>query len=218
VGDASDAKKPALLDLDDPTELEASAPPAARPTAPPSMDADDLFEEVEVRERMPTMIDDDALEQARVASMKSLPPGGRASPNALPKMSEPEPMTQLPHGAEPLPKAAGAIAGGVPPMRDRAPSVEILAGEEDLDQLGGDEQVTILRARLAPLQRVPALARSLAELGPLLEDPKTAYVLGFVDGVLPLDTIIDVTGLPELETLRVLDKVASQGLFVYGRK
>jgi hypothetical protein len=214
VGDAPE-KKSALLDLDDPTELVPSEPPGARPTAPPKVDAEELFEEVEVRERMPTLVDDEALEQARVASMKSLPPNAKAAAMATPITPvEPVPRQVL-KASEPEPMSVGH---DLPPMRPRAPSVEILAGEEELDDLGGDEQIAIFRARLAPLTRVPSLARSLAELGALLEDPKTAYVLGFVDGVLPLDTIIDVTGLPELDTLRVLDKVAAQGLFVYGKR
>ena len=54
----------------------------------------------------------------------------------------------------------------------------------------------------------------MTELGALLEDPKTAYVLGFVDGLLPLETIIDVTGLPELETLRVLDRMIAQSIVI----
>jgi hypothetical protein len=68
-----------------------------------------------------------------------------------------------------------------------------------------------IRARLAPLSRVPSLTKSIAELGSCVDDPKSAYVLGFVDGVLPLETIIDVTGLPEVETLQILERFITQG-------
>jgi hypothetical protein len=71
------------------------------------------------------------------------------------------------------------------------------------------------RARLEPLDRIPALARSIAELGDDLEDPKTAFVAGFVDGVLPLETIIEVTGLPEGETIEILDRLITQGAIVF---
>ena len=74
-----------------------------------------------------------------------------------------------------------------------------------------------IRARLAPLSRVPVLTKSLAELGGSIDDPRTAYVLGFVDGVLPLETIIDVTGLPELETLQILDRLVAQGAITFPR-
>lgn len=71
--------------------------------------------------------------------------------------------------------------------------------------------IAFYRARLAPMTRVPKLTRSLAELGDLIEDPKSAFVLGFVDGLLPLETIVEVAGLPELETLRILDRAITQG-------
>lgn len=75
--------------------------------------------------------------------------------------------------------------------------------------------VEALRARLAPLSRVPALAKSITELGDAVADPRAAFVLGFVDGLLPLETIIEVTGLPELETLQVLDRFIAQGAVVF---
>ena len=74
---------------------------------------------------------------------------------------------------------------------------------------------TAIRARLAPLDRIPTPARSIDELGDDLKDPKAVFVLGFVDGVLPLETIIEVTGLPELDTLRILDRLIAQGAIVF---
>jgi hypothetical protein len=75
-----------------------------------------------------------------------------------------------------------------------------------------------IRARLAPLERVPELAKTIAELGDDLKEPKTAFVLGFIDGVLPLETIIEVTGLPEIETLRILDRLIAQSAIVFPRR
>lgn len=74
-----------------------------------------------------------------------------------------------------------------------------------------------IRARLAPMSRVPILTKSLAELGASIDEPKTAYVLGFVDGVLPLETIVDVVGLPEVETLHVLERFVAQGVITFVR-
>lgn len=108
-----------------------------------------------------------------------------------------------------------AMQSGLPPRPPASSVVEIDAGEADLDALPEEDQAAILAARLSPLSRVPKLARSLTELGGLLEDPKTAYVLGFIDGLLPLETIIEVTGLPELDTLRVLDRMVNQGAVVF---
>lgn len=72
-----------------------------------------------------------------------------------------------------------------------------------------------IRARLSPLDRIPTQAKSIDELADDLKEPKTAFVLGFVDGVLPIETIIEVTGLPELETLRILDRLIAQGAIVF---
>ncbi|MBX3190837.1 MAG: hypothetical protein KF819_27820 [Labilithrix sp.] len=193
--DARDAKHE-LLELDDPLKQRDTRPPASdvqateveTPTLIPQFDPAAYAEESDIRERMPTLTDDDALESARLRSLPSYLPPARA-----PASTRPGPLT-----AEPEDSVA-----------------EVDMDEADLDVLPDDEQVAILRARLAPLTRVPALARPMTELGPLLEDPKTAYVLGFVDGILPLETIIEVTGLPELDTLRVLDRMLHHGVLVF---
>ena len=77
--------------------------------------------------------------------------------------------------------------------------------------------VAAMRARLAPLDRAPTRAKSIDELDDDLKEPKTAFVLGFVDGLLPLETIIEVTGLPEVETLRILERLIAQGAIVFPR-
>lgn len=184
-----------LLELDDPAhasesddDARAASGPVARPTMIPKFAPPQVAEESKIRERMSTLTDESALEQARLQSF----------PTAMPPPRRP--MSTLP----------GAL---VTNPRDSA--VEIDVGEDDIDALGPDEQVAILRARLVPLSRVPALAQQLSEIGAALEDPKTAYVVGFVDGLLPLDTIIDVTGLPELDTLRVLDRLVSLGILIF---
>jgi hypothetical protein len=196
VGKESGDTRKGLLDLDDPADPDVigepvSGPsPVPHPTLIPSFDPSRYAEESEIRERMPTLTDEAALEHARLQSFPSNapPPRGRMSTAPPPR------------------RAVG-----------RDSSAEIDAEESELDALGEDEQVAILSDRLAPLTRVPTLARSMTELGALLEDPKTAYVLGFVDGILPLETIVEVTGLPELDTLRVLDRMVNQGAVVFRR-
>jgi hypothetical protein len=208
VGDGPrEAKKSGLLELDDPASHRGSEPagagaesgaesgvnPAPIPTIIPQYDPSQYAEDSEIRERMPTLTDETALEHARLQSFPSnMPPPRR-------------PMSTVP----------GPLLDAGRNPRDS--SVEIDTGEEDLESLDASEQVAILSSRLAPLTRVPSLAKDMAQLGALLEDPKTAYVLGFVDGLLPLETIIDVTGLPELETLRVLDRMVGQSIVVFHR-
>jgi len=186
-----------LLELDDPAhspEVEAggvehAAPaPVARPTVIPKYNPPQHAEEAKIRERMSTLTDESAQEQARLQSFPT-----NAPPPRRPMSTLPGPLVANP----------------------RDSSVEIDVGEDDIDALGPDEQVAILRAGLMPMSRVPALARQLSEIGAALEDPKTAYVIGFVDGILPIETIVDVTGLPELDTLRVLDRLVAQGILIF---
>lgn len=135
--------KESLLDLDDPTC------DAETPTVKPAI------LDPHVRARAMTLLDADATEEARLASVliDSIAPPACEDPN-------------------------GAAA---------------------------------IRARLAPMTRVPFLEKSITELGASLGEPKNAYVLGFVDGVLPLETIVEVTGLPELDTLRILEHFIAEG-------
>jgi hypothetical protein len=93
--------------------------------------------------------------------------------------------------------------------------ISTTAEDDDLSALSPEEQIAVLRDRLAPLGRVPHLAAKLDELGEDLQDPKAAFIIGFVDGLLPLETIIEVTGLPERDTLEVLDRLIEQGHVVF---
>ena len=75
-----------------------------------------------------------------------------------------------------------------------------------------------IRTRLSPLDRIPTLAKSIDELPADLREPRTAFVLGFIDGVLPLETIIEVTGLPEPETLSILERLIAQGAVIFPKR
>ena len=183
------AERKELLDLDDPANSASGrkdSEPTPRPTVIPKFDPEKFAEDSEIRERMPTLTDEAALEHARqLSALPSIVPGRR--------------------GASTSSVAPSSLMG----PRDSHPDIDV--SEHDIDSLGPEEQVALLRARLSPLSRVPVLRGSQAGL----DDPKAAYVVGFVDGVLPLDTIIDVTGLPELDTLRVLDRLAAQGIVAF---
>lgn len=180
--DSNDAKRGAAaakaLEWDPADEAESGT--VQRATVRPAFDVERYAEDVLGRERLATITDEAATEEARIASvlMDSKPP----------------------------------------PPRPSAPDGDIQVGVQyaDVEVLKADEQLAFLRARLAPMTRVPSLLRKLTELGPMIEDPKTAYVLGFVDGCLPLETIVEVAGLPELDTLRVLDRALDSHLLIFG--
>lgn len=151
-----------------------------RETVRPAFDVARYAEDTIGRERLPTIVDEAATEEARIASvlMDSTPP----------------------------------------PASDGGSEIQIAVGYSEVEALEADQQLAFLRARLAPLTRVPALTRKITELGPLIQDPKTAYVLGFIDGLLPLGTIVEVAGLPEIDTLRILDRAVDQGVITFRPK
>jgi len=107
-----------------------------------------------------------------------------------------------------------SLPSAPPPRRPSMTSdvAEIAAAEAEVSD---EEQIAILRERLHPLSRVPSLAKKMSDLGKHVEDPRTAFVLGFVDGLLPLDTIVEVTGLPELDTLEILDRLVEANIIVF---
>ena len=179
-----------LLDLDEPEDgvgafeeagddaVESGTMP--RETVRPAFDVERYAEDTIGRERLPTITDEAALEEARIASvlMDSVPPRGRLA----------------------------------------ADDVEVAVRYAEVEALDDEQQLAFLRARLAPMTRVPSLSRKITELGPLIEDPKTAYILGFVDGLLPLETIVEVAGLPEIDTLRILDRAVDQYVLTFRSK
>lgn len=68
------------------------------------------------------------------------------------------------------------------------------------------------QAFLGDLQRTPALARPLHELGSAPISPRAAFLLSRVDGTLSLDEILDVSGMPRLEAYRYLCQLFLRGI------
>lgn len=178
TGDAKDG----LLDLDDPVGSAKgvdSGITVSRETVRPAFDLKRYAEDSDIRERAPTITDEAAIEEARIASV---------------------------------------LMDSRPPRAASASAPDVAVRYSDLDGLPLEEQLAVLRDRMDPLSRVASLSRPLTELGPLIEDPKTAYVLGFVDGLLPLETIVEIAGLPEIDTLRILDRALSQQVLEFKKK
>jgi HD-GYP domain-containing protein (c-di-GMP phosphodiesterase class II) len=65
---------------------------------------------------------------------------------------------------------------------------------------------------LGSLDRVPRIVVAAAELGKLTLDHRAGFVLTFVDGVSSIDTLLDASGLPRLELLRVLRDLVRAGV------
>lgn len=73
---------------------------------------------------------------------------------------------------------------------------------------------TVLRqmyaTRIGPLDRVPVVMIPRDQLRWLSIDHKAGFVLSLVDGVSTLEMIIDVSGMAELDTLRILSELTQQ--------
>jgi len=67
---------------------------------------------------------------------------------------------------------------------------------------------------LGSLDRVPRVVVAAAELGKRTLDHRAGFVMTFVDGVSTIDTILDASGLPRLELLRILRDLVRAGVVV----
>jgi hypothetical protein len=61
--------------------------------------------------------------------------------------------------------------------------------------------------RMGSLNKVPSVAVSMKEIPSLALDNRSAFILSLVDGVSTLDVILDMSGMPRLEALRVLHEL-----------
>lgn len=65
-------------------------------------------------------------------------------------------------------------------------------------------------ARIGPLERVPFIAVPREQLKWLSIDHRAGFVLSHVDGISSIEQILDVSGMPVLDALRILYELAQQ--------
>jgi hypothetical protein len=70
-------------------------------------------------------------------------------------------------------------------------------------------------ARIGPLDRVPLVMVARDQLRWLSIDHRAGFVLSLVDGVSSLEMILDVSGMPELDALRILSELAQQRIISF---
>ena len=70
-------------------------------------------------------------------------------------------------------------------------------------------------ARIGPLDRVPFVAVPPEQLKWLSIDHRAGFVLSHVDGVCSLEQILDVSGMPTLDALRILYELAQQRVIAF---
>lgn len=65
-------------------------------------------------------------------------------------------------------------------------------------------------ARLGPLERVPVVLVPRAQMRWLSMDHRAGFVLSLIDGSSSFDMILDVSGMPKLDALRILHELVQQ--------
>lgn len=103
---------------------------------------------------------------------------------------------------------------------DRAVTAIDLALSEDpnsalaqrLIQRNRETIMNVFQGFLGDLQRTPMLARPLHELAAAPISPRAAFLLSRVDGLLSIDEILDVSGMPRMEAYRYLCQLFLRGI------
>ncbi len=72
--------------------------------------------------------------------------------------------------------------------------------------------MNVFQAFLGDLRRTPILARPLHELADSPISPRAAFLLSRVDGLLSIDEILDVSGMPRIEAYRYLCQLFLRGI------
>jgi hypothetical protein len=72
--------------------------------------------------------------------------------------------------------------------------------------------MTTFQAYMGDLERQPQLARPLHELASAPISPRAAFLLSRIDGMLTIDEILDVSGMPRLEAYRHLCQLFLRGI------
>ena len=70
-------------------------------------------------------------------------------------------------------------------------------------------------ARIGPMDRVPIVMVPRDQLRWLSIDHRAGFVLSLVDGVSTLEMLLDVSGMPELDALRILSDLAQQRIISF---
>jgi hypothetical protein len=70
-------------------------------------------------------------------------------------------------------------------------------------------------ARLAPLDRAPIVVVPATQMRWLSIDHRAGFVLSLIDGTSTVETILDVSGMPRLDALRILNELVQQKVVAF---
>lgn len=170
-------------------------------------------------------------------SSKELPPSTKQANELVERIAEDEkhassPPAETPAAPPPEPKVDdddGPVIEVVPSeqeMTDRvslgdytgaldiAEKLLLLEPDNEAAEQTAESCRGILRqmytARIGPLDKVPMVMVSRDQLRWLSIDHRAGFVLSLIDGVSSLEMILDVSGMPELDALRILSELVQQ--------
>lgn len=69
--------------------------------------------------------------------------------------------------------------------------------------------------RLGPLDRVPLVAVTRDQMRWLTIDHRAGFILSHVDGISNLEEIVDISGMAELDALRILSELVQQRIISF---
>jgi len=104
-------------------------------------------------------------------------------------------------------RASGRTTRTCPTPRGERPATAANAGRRTNAKLGEHTLMELLGS----LEQIPWLAIDASKLRSLDADHVTGFVLSQVDGEVTLETIIDLSGMPRLDALRILHRLVEQG-------
>jgi HD-GYP domain-containing protein (c-di-GMP phosphodiesterase class II) len=144
--------------------------------------------------------------------MAQPPPPRFTAPSVMPVMpampampSRPPLVTGPPPGDYPRPKPARSLP--VPPATS-SPSMRAPSAPPPNRATAGNRAEAAYLRRLGSLQAVPRMVRPMQDLD---LDQRSGFVCSFIDGASTIEDIIDVSSVPKLEVLRILDDLVAQG-------
>jgi hypothetical protein len=111
----------------------------------------------------------------------------------------------------PAPEAEAAPA---PPPETEAPVAE--DHEPPPEPAADEEDAELILARLGGGDAVPTLVVGQAGLHTALLDHREGFLVSFIDGTCPVDSLLYATGLPRAEVLRILDRLVRAGVVRIG--
>jgi hypothetical protein len=115
---------------------------------------------------------------------------------------------------------------GLPPMRDRLPTLPTDLSEYARETCGPDswaateaaelplDETAMVSGPLLDVRRsdVPRVALTSEERSDEILDHRAGFILSLLDGCSSVETVLDVAGLPEHETLEVLCDLCARGI------